>query len=102
MCHALHGHGRGDGLQQPGGLRRQGYEGALADRLARAVADGDLPAQADPVALARFVMIVTEGQAVHASAGVSREALRQAAEIALAGFAAASGARPPEQATDPV
>ncbi|RAO30841.1 hypothetical protein PSN13_04405 [Micromonospora saelicesensis] len=81
---------------------RLGGEGALADRLARAVAEGDLPAHADPVALARFVMIVTEGQAVHAAAGVSREDLRQAAEIALAGFVAASGARLPEQATDPV
>ncbi|MFE9192304.1 TetR/AcrR family transcriptional regulator [Micromonospora sp. NPDC007208] len=77
-------------------------EGALADRLARAVTDGDLPAHADPVALSRFVMIVTEGQAVHAAAGVSREDLRQAAEIALAGFAAASGARLPEQANHPV
>ncbi|MEK8108979.1 hypothetical protein NKG94_37485 [Micromonospora sp. M12] len=37
-------------------------EGALADRLARAVAEGDLPAHADPVGLARFVMIVTEGR----------------------------------------
>ncbi|MET7373207.1 TetR/AcrR family transcriptional regulator [Micromonospora arida] len=81
---------------------RLGGEGALADRLARAVAEGDLPAHADPVALARFVMIVTEGQAVHAAAGVSREDLRQAAEIALAGFVAASGARPPEQAAEPV
>ncbi|WP_112619835.1 TetR/AcrR family transcriptional regulator [Micromonospora saelicesensis] len=81
---------------------RLGGEGALADRLARALADGDLPAHADPVALARFVMIVTEGHAVHAAAGVSREDLRQAAEIALAGFVAASGARLPEQATDPV
>ncbi|MGW5560787.1 TetR/AcrR family transcriptional regulator [Micromonospora sp. NPDC003944] len=70
-------------------------EGALADRLARAVAEGDLPAHADPVALARYVMIVTEGQAVHAAAGVGREALRQAAEIALAGFVAASGVRLP-------
>ncbi|MET8122278.1 TetR/AcrR family transcriptional regulator [Micromonospora sp. NPDC005189] len=74
-------------------------EGALADRFARAVAEGDLPAHADPAALARFVMIVTEGQSVHAAAGVSRGDLQQAAEIALAGFAAASGARLPEQAT---
>ncbi|MEU1750969.1 TetR/AcrR family transcriptional regulator [Micromonospora arida] len=81
---------------------RLGGEGAHADRLARAVAEGDLPAHADPVALARFVMIVTEGQAVHAAAGVSREDLRQAAKIALAGFVAASGVRPPEQAADPV
>ncbi|WCN81345.1 TetR/AcrR family transcriptional regulator [Micromonospora sp. LH3U1] len=76
-------------------------EGALADRFARAVAEGDLPAHADPAALARFVMIVTEGQSVHAAAGVSRGDLRQAAEIALAGFAAASGARLPEHATNP-
>ncbi|MER7587902.1 hypothetical protein ABTW72_10205 [Micromonospora sp. NPDC127501] len=32
---------------------RLGGDGALADRLARAVAEGDLPAHADPVALAR-------------------------------------------------
>ncbi|MCO1596847.1 TetR/AcrR family transcriptional regulator [Micromonospora sp. RHAY321] len=76
-------------------------ERALADRFVRAVAEGDLPADADPAALARFVMIVTEGHAIHAAAGVSREDLRQAAEIALAGFAAASGARLPEHATNP-
>ncbi|SCE88502.1 transcriptional regulator, TetR family [Micromonospora coriariae] len=75
-------------------------ERALADRFTSAVAEGDLPANADPAALARFVMIVTEGQSVHAAAGVSREDLHQAAEIALAGFAAASGARLPEPATD--
>ncbi|WP_435205486.1 TetR/AcrR family transcriptional regulator [Micromonospora sp. bgisy143] len=68
-------------------------ERALADRFARAVAEGDLPADADPAALARFVMSVTEGQAIHAAAGVPREQLRQTAEIALTGFAAASGAR---------
>jgi AcrR family transcriptional regulator len=75
-------------------------ERALADRFTRAVAEGDLPADADPAALARFVMIVTEGHAVHAAAGVSRGDLQQAAEIALAGFAAASGARLSEQVTD--
>ncbi|MGW0213103.1 TetR/AcrR family transcriptional regulator [Micromonospora chokoriensis] len=70
-------------------------ERALAERLGRAVGEGDLPADADPVALARFVMIVTEGHAIHAAAGVTREELQQAAEIALTGFAAASGARLP-------
>lgn len=75
-------------------------ERALADRFTRAVADGDLPAHADPAALARFVMIVTEGQSVHAAAGVTRGDLQQAAQIALAGFAAASGARLPEHATE--
>ncbi|MFF0313053.1 TetR/AcrR family transcriptional regulator [Micromonospora sp. NPDC005252] len=74
---------------------------ALADRFTRAVAEGDLPADADPAALARFVMSVTEGQAIHAAAGVAREDLRQTAEIALAGFAAVSGARPPASADNP-
>ncbi|WP_028937905.1 TetR/AcrR family transcriptional regulator [Pseudonocardia spinosispora] len=64
-------------------------ERALAERLARAVSDGDLPETADPVALARFVMTFSEGQAVHAAAGVPREQLLQSADIALTVFAAA-------------
>ncbi|MFY1618299.1 TetR/AcrR family transcriptional regulator [Micromonospora sp. WMMD736] len=75
-------------------------ERALADRFARAVSEGDLPAGVDPAALARFVMSVTEGQAIHAAAGVPREELRQTAEIALGGFAAVSGARPPAHVHD--
>ncbi|MGK5442707.1 TetR/AcrR family transcriptional regulator [Micromonospora sp. URMC 105] len=73
-------------------------ERALAERLARAVAEGDLPADADPAALARFVAVVTEGHAVHAAAGVSRADLQQSAEIALAGFAAAAGVASPTAA----
>ncbi|GAA4563965.1 TetR/AcrR family transcriptional regulator [Micromonospora coerulea] len=65
-------------------------EQALAERFARAVEEHDLPEGADPVALARFVSIVTEGQAVHAAAGVTRAQLEQAAEIALHAFAAAA------------
>lgn len=72
---------------------------AFSFRAAAAVDEGDLPVDADPVALARFVMIVTEGHAIHAAAGVTREELQQAAEIALTGFAAASGARPPADLT---
>ena len=71
-------------------------ERALADRLARAVDEGDLPATADPAALARFVMIFAEGQAVHAAAGVPREQLRQAAAIALTAFDRATGRPDPE------
>jgi AcrR family transcriptional regulator len=61
-------------------------EQSLADRLARAVDEGDLPATADPAALARFVMIFAEGQAVHAAAGVRREQLHEAVAIALTAF----------------
>ncbi|HEX4360978.1 MAG TPA: TetR/AcrR family transcriptional regulator [Pseudonocardia sp.] len=72
-------------------------ERALADRLARAVDEGDLPATADPAALARFVMIFAEGQAVHAAAGVPREQLRQAAAIALTAFDNATARTDPEE-----
>lgn len=66
-------------------------EKMLADRFARAVTEGDLPGDADPPALARYVMVVAEGQAVHAAAGVTREQLGQSAEIALRTFAVTTG-----------
>ncbi|WP_127754832.1 TetR/AcrR family transcriptional regulator [Devosia sp. 1566] len=55
--------------------RRSANEAALCKRLERARAEGDLPASADCAALARFVMIVTQGMAVQAKAGVERSAL---------------------------
>ncbi|WP_306215333.1 TetR/AcrR family transcriptional regulator [Actinoplanes sp. RD1] len=58
-------------------------ERALADRLARAAAEGDLPAGTDPAALARYVMTVSEGNAVHAAAGVDRASLHATVDIAL-------------------
>ncbi|MFJ9713881.1 TetR/AcrR family transcriptional regulator [Streptomyces sp. NPDC101234] len=58
-------------------------ERALADRLARAVTEGDLPADTDPLALARYVMVVSEGNAVHATAGAGRAALHATVDIAL-------------------
>ncbi|MEU8242212.1 TetR/AcrR family transcriptional regulator [Actinoplanes missouriensis] len=58
-------------------------EKALADRLTRAVDEGDLPAGTDPVALARYVMVVSEGNAVHAAAGVGRSALHATVDLAL-------------------
>ncbi|MEV7394228.1 TetR/AcrR family transcriptional regulator [Streptomyces sp. NPDC091215] len=58
-------------------------ERALADRLTRALAEGDLPAGTDPLALARYVMVVSEGNAVHAAAGVGRAALHATVDIAL-------------------
>ncbi|MBK3638470.1 TetR/AcrR family transcriptional regulator [Streptomyces asoensis] len=58
-------------------------EHALARRLARAVEEGDLPAGTDPDALARYVMVVSEGNAVHAAAGATRAALHATVDIAL-------------------
>lgn len=68
-------------------------EKVLAERLARAVDEGDLPTGTDAVALARYVMVVSEGNAVHAAAGVDRAALYATVDIAMnaiprqAGFA---------------
>jgi AcrR family transcriptional regulator len=61
-------------------------EAALAARFARAVDEHDLPAGTDPAGMARFVMIVAEGQAVHAAAGISREQLEQSTDLALRAF----------------
>ncbi|PWI12974.1 TetR family transcriptional regulator [Streptomyces sp. Act143] len=58
-------------------------ERELARRLARAVEEGDLPAGTDPHALARYVMVVSEGNAVHAAAGVPRADLHATVDIAL-------------------
>jgi AcrR family transcriptional regulator len=65
---------------------RKGGELAMRDRFRRAVQEGDLAADEDPDQLARFVMTVSEGLAVHASAGASRAELAMVAEIALRAF----------------
>ncbi|MGK5442757.1 TetR/AcrR family transcriptional regulator [Micromonospora sp. URMC 105] len=65
-------------------------EQAIAARFARAVDERDLPPDADPTALARFLSVVTEGHAVHAAAGADRAQLERSAEIALHAFTAAA------------
>ncbi|MDR6323041.1 TetR/AcrR family transcriptional regulator [Actinoplanes couchii] len=58
-------------------------ERALAARLAAAVAEGDLPPGTDPDALARYVTVVSEGNAVHATAGADRASLHATVDFAL-------------------
>jgi AcrR family transcriptional regulator len=74
---------------------RAGIEGALAQRLAQAAKEGDLAPGTDTVALARFVMTLSEGLAVHAAAGASREDLQAAVDISLQAVAAYSPSRDP-------
>jgi AcrR family transcriptional regulator len=62
---------------------RAATESALVERLARAAEEGDLPDGMDARALARFVMALSEGHAVHAAAGASREDLHASVDIAL-------------------
>jgi AcrR family transcriptional regulator len=62
----------------------------LRKRFERARAEGDLPKTAKPDALAAFVMTLTQGIAVQAKAGASRETLKAVAEQALSTWPVAS------------
>jgi len=63
--------------------RRAAHEAALGKRFARAVAEGDLPATSDAAALAKYMMVVIHGMAVHAASGAGRKDLRQVAQTAM-------------------
>ncbi len=68
---------------------REEHISRLRDRLQQAVADGDLPADADPGALARYLMAVANGIAVQAAGGATREELQRVADLALGGWPSA-------------
>jgi AcrR family transcriptional regulator len=63
--------------------RRKIGESIIRDRLKRAKTDGDLPEEADPGDLARYLSIIIHGITVQAAGGATRKELRSAAEIAL-------------------
>ncbi|GIF74424.1 TetR/AcrR family transcriptional regulator [Asanoa siamensis] len=62
---------------------RAATESAIVERLSRAAEEGDLPEGVDARALARFVMALSEGHAVHAAAGASREELQASVDVAM-------------------
>ena len=64
-------------------FRRSLGEKAIRARLQRAKAEGDLPRNADPGDLARYVTVLLRGIAVEAASGATRAQLRRAARIAL-------------------
>ena len=61
-------------------------EQAIAERLRRAKKDGDLPPDANPAVLARYLRSVVYGIAVQAAAGATARELNQVAEIALSAW----------------
>lgn len=63
--------------------RRQAHEAAIRKRFERAAAEGDLPADANPADLARFVATFQRGIAVQAAGGATHQELRRVAELAL-------------------
>ncbi|MDX8142535.1 TetR/AcrR family transcriptional regulator [Lentzea sp. BCCO 10_0061] len=62
---------------------RNGGQGLLRDRFERAVEEGDLPGDADPDLIARYVMTIGNGMAVQAAGGAAREDLQRVADAAL-------------------
>jgi AcrR family transcriptional regulator len=79
-----------DNAEVSAALARSRKEGELAmrDRFRRAIQEGDLAPENDPDGLARYIMTVSEGLAVHAAAGATRQELAQVADIALRAFPA--------------
>ncbi|MCX2946916.1 TetR/AcrR family transcriptional regulator [Lentzea sp. NEAU-D7] len=62
---------------------RAGGQEHLRVRFQRAVAEGDLPAGADPDLIARYLMTIANGMAVQAAGGATREELLRVADAAL-------------------
>jgi len=62
---------------------RQAAFTAITDRLWRAKKERDLPTDADPAALARYLMTVMNGMAVQSVSGASAADLRKVAQTAL-------------------
>ena len=63
--------------------KRSEAEALLAERLRKGIAHGDLPKNADPVLLAKFVNTVMEGMSVQARDGATTEELRSIVNMTL-------------------
>jgi hypothetical protein len=75
-----------DTVKQELAARRDASVGQIRERLKRAKRDGDLPEDADPASLARFVATVLHGTAVQATGGASRKELERVVATAMRAF----------------
>ncbi len=82
-----------DPIKEETTRRRKIFEGHLARRLGGDRANGDLPADSDPQALASFLMTMASGIAYQAASGASAASLRTTAELAMKAWPAAAAAR---------
>jgi len=89
-CLAVHGAlasgEENDCIRKELATRRGASQAAFLARLKRAKREADLPADADPAALARYLATIIEGMAVQAASGASRSELERVAETALGAF----------------
>jgi AcrR family transcriptional regulator len=63
--------------------RRMAGEAALRERLNQARLDGDLPPEANPPSLARYIVTLIQGMSVQAAGGATRSELHHVIGIAL-------------------
>jgi AcrR family transcriptional regulator len=84
MVHGALACGEGaNAIRQELNSRRAAAEAALRQRLVRAKAEDDLPPDANPADLARYVVTIIRGMAVQAAGGASRHELRRIVQMAL-------------------
>ncbi|HSI45436.1 MAG: TetR/AcrR family transcriptional regulator [Methylophilus sp.] len=62
---------------------RAAYENLLTKRFEQAKTDGDLPGDANPESLAKYLATMHQGMSVQATSGASREELLAIADLAL-------------------
>jgi AcrR family transcriptional regulator len=68
--------------------RRASLEETLTERFVAAQDEGELPASADPAALARYLAAVCNGILIQAASGVGRTELNQVAALAMSAWPA--------------
>ena len=91
MVHgALVGSDESDPLRRETRNRRAQLREAVRKRLERARVEADLPEDADPHALARYIVAVMRGMAVEAASGAKRADLHQIVDMAMRGWPAST------------
>jgi AcrR family transcriptional regulator len=75
-----------DPLRREAARRRAQLEVLLRERFKRAIAEKDLPRDVDPALLAKFAATLSQGFAVQAAGGATRDELKQTAKLALSAW----------------
>jgi hypothetical protein len=75
-----------DALRQEQSARRIAAETAIRKRLQRAKAEGDLPSEASPADLARYLRAVICGMAIQSADGATRKELQKTAELTMSAW----------------